>query len=216
MRDQQQTLPDRLISQMRQSGTMTPVCHTPIGGEQNNAIFNSQQQQQDTQMQITQHLKKGAINSAFQVALCAADLNLLENLCELVSPSQAFDPKSKLQQPVILSLIQQLGQDLSSNTELKIKYLEDAMVNLDLTLPLTIEHTPIVMNQLVMKLQQHIQMHPNDKMTRQCKMLLLASKSLNTQNQSYSNQGHTPINYLPVLHHDQLVGKSTLLNIDLN
>jgi len=140
----------------------------------------------------------------------------LENLCELVSPSQAFDPKSKLQQPVILSLIQQLGQDLSSNTELKIKYLEDAMVNLDLTLPLTIEHTPIVMNQLVMKLQQHIQMHPNDKMTRQCKMLLLASKSLNTQNQSYSNQGHTPINYLPVLHHDQLVGKSTLLNIDLN
>jgi len=183
MRDQQQTLPDRLISQMRQSGTMTPVCHTPIGGEQNNAIFNSQQQQQDTQMQITQHLKKGAINSAFQVALCAADLNLLENLCELVSPSQAFDPKSKLQQPVILSLIQQLSQDLNSNTELKIKYLEEAMVNLDLTVPLTIEHTPIVMNQLVLKLQQHIQMHPNDKTTRQCKMLLLASKSLNTQKQ---------------------------------
>jgi enhancer of mRNA-decapping protein 4 len=110
-------------------------------------------------------------------------LNLLENLCELVSPSQAFDPKSKLQQPVILSLIQQLSQDLNSNTELKIKYLEEAMVNLDLTVPLTIEHTPIVMNQLVLKLQQHIQMHPNDKTTRQCKMLLLASKSLNTQKQ---------------------------------
>ena len=118
-----------------------------------------------------------------------------------MSPLQAFAPSSsssssltndsksssKLQQPVILSLIQQLSQDLNSNTELKIKYLEEAIVNLDLTQPLTIEHTPIVMNQLVIKLQQYIQMHPNDKTTRQCKMLLMASKSLST-NTNKQNQ----------------------------
>ena len=81
MRDQQQTLPDRLINQMRQSGTMTPVCHTPNSNDQTNSSYSNQQQMhQDTQLEITQHFKKGAINNAFQVALCAADLNLLENL----------------------------------------------------------------------------------------------------------------------------------------
>jgi len=238
MHDQQLTLPDRLINQMRQSGTMTPViCHTPNNSTNNinnsnlasnSASLNDQQnlinQQQDTQLQITQHLKKGQINSAFQIALCAADLNLLENLCELVSPSQAFDPKSKLQQPVILSLIQQLSQDLNSNTELKIRYLEEAIVNLDLSVPLTIEHTPIVMNQLIIKLQQHIQMHPSEKITKQCKMLLLASKSLNTLKQSPSSQNllttlNNSINYssqskfsLPLI---QQLTKSNLLHHDM-
>ena len=205
MRDQQQILSDRLIIQMKQqqqqnNGTMTPTIPSSTSSIINNN--NSLDIQSDTlQYQITQHLKKGSINQAFQVALCAADLNLLENLCELVSPLQAFAPSSsssssltndsksssKLQQPVILSLIQQLSQDLNSNTELKIKYLEEAIVNLDLTQPLTIEHTPIVMNQLVIKLQQYIQMHPNDKTTRQCKMLLMASKSLST-NTNKQNQ----------------------------
>ena len=208
MRDQQQILSDRLIIQMKQqqqqqnNGTMTPIPSSISISSSSSINNNSLDIQSDTlQYQITQHLKKGSINQAFQVALCAADLNLLENLCELVSPLQAFAPSSsssssltndsksssKLQQPVILSLIQQLSQDLNSNTELKIKYLEEAIVNLDLTQPLTIEHTPIVMNQLVIKLQQYIQMHPNDKTTRQCKMLLMASKSLST-NTNKQNQ----------------------------
>lgn len=182
MHDQQLTLSDILLNQIRQNSSQN-YPNSNSYDQTNSSYSNQQQMHQDTQLQITQHLKKGAINNAFQVALCAADLNLLENLCELVSPSQAFDAKSKLQQPVILSLIQQLSQDLNSNTELKLKYLEEAIVNLDLTVPLTIEHTPIVMNQLIVKLQQHIQMHPNDKSTKQCKMLLLASKSLNTHKQ---------------------------------
>ncbi len=200
MRDQQQILSDRLIIQMKQNnGTITPI---PSTSSLSSSIINNNNNsldihQSDTlQYQITQHLKKGSINQAFQVALCAADLNLLENLCELVSPLQAFAPSSssssssssKLQQPVILSLIQQLSQDLNSNTELKIKYLEEAIVNLDLTQPLTIEHTPIVMNQLVIKLQQYIQMHPNDKTTRQCKMLLMASKSLSSSSSNTNKQ----------------------------
>jgi len=201
MRDQQQILSDRLIIQMKQNnGTITPIPSTSSLSSSLSIINNNNNSldihQSDTlQYQITQHLKKGSINQAFQVALCAADLNLLENLCELVSPLQAFAPSSsssssssKLQQPVILSLIQQLSQDLNSNTELKIKYLEEAIVNLDLTQPLTIEHTPIVMNQLVIKLQQYIQMHPNDKTTRQCKMLLMASKSLSSSSSSNTNK----------------------------
>ena len=98
-------------------------------------------------------MAKGFYNAAFQAALCAANLALLENLCELISPAQAFDQQStkreaRLQQPVILSLIQQLSQELNANTELKVRYLEEAVVNLDMTVPLTIEHSPQVVNSL--------------------------------------------------------------------
>jgi len=118
MRDQSQTLPDHLINSMRQSGTMTPS-QPLVSGD--TGLSGSQ----GIWYQINQLLKKGMLNAAFQQALCAADLNLLENLCDMVSPAQAFDPanisgKGKLQQPVILSLIQQLSQDLNSNTELKV------------------------------------------------------------------------------------------------
>lgn len=147
MRDQQQTLPDHLINQMRRSGTVTPL---PGGAADN---FNAQNANNDVQYQISQYLKKGFYNSAFQSALCAANLSLLENLCELISPAQAFDQQitkkeAKLQQPVILSLIQQLSQDMNSNTDLKVRYLEEAIVNLDMTVPLTIEHSPQVINSL--------------------------------------------------------------------
>jgi hypothetical protein len=198
MRDQQQSLPDRLLNCMRQSGALTPL-NTPS----NASGFVLQQQHssaptptpqvstiQDTQMQITNHLQKGQLNSAFQVALCAADLNLLINLCELVSPTKVFEqtvdplnsksskPQCQLQQPVILSLIQQLSQDFSANVELKLKYIEEAVMNLDLNNLLTREHTPGVIGQLIVKLQQFIQANPNDKINKQLRMLIMASQSL--------------------------------------
>lgn len=153
MRDQSQTLPDHLINQMRQSGTLTPINQTEMYNQ-------ASQSQKEIQYQINTLLKKGMLNSAFQQALCAADLNLLENLCDLVSPSQAFDPncanpKAKLQQPVILSLIQQLSSDLNSNTDLKVRYLEEAIVNLDMTVPLTIEHSPQVVSTLGKLINNH-------------------------------------------------------------
>ncbi len=170
MRDQSQTLPDHLINSMRQSGTMTPIQTLP-GGEGQGVWF-----------QINQLVKKGMLNAAFQQALCAADLNLLENLCDMVSPGQAFDPatvsgKGKLTQPVILSLIQQLSQDLNSNTELKVKYLEEAVVHLDMSVSLTVEHSPQVITTLVENLRQYVQSH-NDRYAKQMRVLILASDSL--------------------------------------
>ncbi|CAF0712129.1 unnamed protein product [Brachionus calyciflorus] len=180
MRDQQHILPDRLITHMRQSGTMTPV-NLPTGSmiHQSNTV--------DVKTQINNFVQKGQLNSAFQVALCAADLNLLMNLCETVTPAQTFEvtvnnvtkkTQCQLQQPVILSLIQQLSQDLNTNTELKVKYLEEALLNLDLNNALTREHTPSVMNQLNLKIQQYVQQHPSNKSMR---MLLMASQSLISQ-----------------------------------
>ena len=116
------------------------------------------------------------------------------NLCEQVTPSRVFEHtlnvatkkvQCQLQQPVILSLIQQLSQDLTNNVELKIKYLEEAIVNLDLASVLTREHTPSVLGQLAVKLHQFTQTKPNEKITKNVKMLLLATKQLlNDQKQA--------------------------------
>jgi enhancer of mRNA-decapping protein 4 len=104
-----------------------------------------------------------------------------------VNPTQVFEPtlnnstkkaQCPLQQPVILSLIQQLSQDLTTNIELKVRYLEEAVVNLDLMNALTREHTPGVIGQLVIKLQQFIQTKPNDKIAKNIRMLIMASQSL--------------------------------------
>ena len=193
MRDQQHILPDRLITHMRQTGTMTPVNFSPQirSVTPHHHLIGTATQSlpvvQDTKTQITNFLQKSQYNSAFQVALCASDLNLLVNLCELVNPQQVFEmstnnpnkkPQCQLQQPVILSLIQQLSQDLNTHSELKIKYLEDALNNLDLTSPLTREHLPSVINQLTSKSQQFVNANPNHKLVRQMRMLFLASQAL--------------------------------------
>ena len=61
------------------------------------------------------------INLDFQ-ALTASDLSLVVFACESVDPAQVFNQSPcPLQQPVLLSLIQQLSADLGQNTTLKHK-----------------------------------------------------------------------------------------------
>lgn len=60
-------------------------------------------------------------------ALSVADLALVMWLCETVSPQQVFTRPCPLQQPILLSLIQQLSSDLntmlpdSKKLDIKIK-----------------------------------------------------------------------------------------------
>jgi enhancer of mRNA-decapping protein 4 len=171
MRDQQQQMTDRLITVMRQSGTMTPANFAMPNGSASSI--------EDTRQKMMALLQKGQLNSAFQLALCAADLNLLMGVCEAVNPSQLFEQKPcPLQQPVLLSLIQQLSQDLQTHADLKLRYLEEAVLNLDQSNVLTREHMPAVIQVLVQKLQQYMHAHPNDKTMKSVKMLLMASNSL--------------------------------------
>ena len=55
-------------------------------------------------------------------ALSAANLELVVYVCETVNPAQIFNQTPcPLEQPVLLSLIQQLSADIGNNTELKHK-----------------------------------------------------------------------------------------------
>ena len=164
VREQQTTLSDSLISAMR-SRAQTPVS-SPV---------DPQQQQQ----QIVQLLRQGQLNTAFQIALSASDLNLVMFVCEAVDPSQVFTQvPCPLKQPVLLSLIQQLSADLTANTQLKHKYLEEAVMNLETSSPLTREHMPGVLGNLVIKLQEFVQNNHHDRMARSMRMLLMACQSL--------------------------------------
>ncbi|CAN7939103.1 unnamed protein product [Ixodes hexagonus] len=74
------------------------------------------------QQQIGQLVRQGHYNAAFQQALSAADLTIVMATCEMVSPSSLFDASPcPLQQPVLLSLIQQLCANLAANTDLKLR-----------------------------------------------------------------------------------------------
>lgn len=81
----------------------------------------------DAQARVISLLQRGQLNAAFQQALSASDLGLVVLVCEKTEPSRVFSsvgPQGQtsrciLQQPVILSLVQQLSADLGHRTELK-------------------------------------------------------------------------------------------------
>lgn len=67
--------------------------------------------------------RSGQLNQAFEYVLSASDLNLVLYLCENVRPNELFSIQPcPLQIPVVLSLIQQLAADLTTNQELKYRY----------------------------------------------------------------------------------------------
>ena len=57
------------------------------------------------------------------------------------------------------------------------RYLEEAVMNLDQNDTVTQEHIKGVLYGLIQKLKLYIQAHPNDKMTKSLRMLLMASES---------------------------------------
>lgn len=164
VREQGASISDSVLLAMR-SGAVTPVQVTPDPHQ--------------VQTQILNLLRQGQLNAAFQQALSASNLDLVVFVCETVNPSQVFNQSPcPLQQPVLLSLIQQLSADIGNNTELKHKYLEEAVMNLDTSNPVTQGHMRGVLMGLTQKLKTYITAHPNDKTTRSLRMLQMASESL--------------------------------------
>ncbi|XP_052817112.1 enhancer of mRNA-decapping protein 4-like [Mya arenaria] len=164
MKEQGSTISDNVLLAMR-SGAVTPARVTPDPQIEKTHILNL--------------LRQGQLNAAFQQALSAANLELVIALCEAVNPNQVFNQSPcPLQQPVLLSLIQQLSADLENHTELKHKYLEEAVMNLDIHDSITQEHMRGVLLSLNQKLRVYIPAHPNLKITRSLRMLLMASESL--------------------------------------
>lgn len=137
----------------------------------------------DAQARVLSLLQRGQLNAAFQQALSASDLGLVVLVCEKTEPTKVFattGPGSRclLQQPVILSLVQQLSADLGHRTELKHKWLEEAILNLDPTDPVTREHMGAVLMTLQTQLASFVATNPHNRSTRGMKVLAMAARNL--------------------------------------
>ncbi|KAM6123821.1 enhancer of mRNA-decapping protein 4 isoform 3-T3 [Phoenicopterus ruber ruber] len=165
MKEQQAAVTSSIVQAMRSAaGTPIPSAHLD---------FQSQQ------THILQLLQQGHLNQAFQQALTAADLNLVLYVCETVDTQQVFGQNPcPLSQPVLLSLIQQLSSDLGTRTELKLNYLEEAVMHLDHSDPITRDHMGSVMNQVRQKLFQFLQVETHNALSKAARRLMIMLQGL--------------------------------------
>lgn len=95
--------------------TTNPITNPPSSTNKTPTVDIRQQ----TALKLVQ---SGQLNQAFEYVLSASDLNLVLFLCENIRPTELFSMQPpQLQIPVVLSLIQQLAADLTTNQELKYR-----------------------------------------------------------------------------------------------
>ncbi|KAK2841882.1 hypothetical protein Q5P01_012082 [Channa striata] len=165
MKEQQAVVTSSIMQAMRSAaGTPVPTAHLDYQTQQAN---------------ILQLLQQGQLNQAFQQALSATDLNLVLYVCETIDSQQVFGQHPcPLSQPVLLSLIQQLSSNLSTRSELKISYLEDAVMNLDHSDPLTRDHLSSVLAQVRPKLFAFLQQDPQSVVSKRARRLMMMLQGL--------------------------------------
>ncbi|XP_074109863.1 enhancer of mRNA-decapping protein 4 homolog Ge-1 [Cotesia typhae] len=139
----------------------------------------------DAQLRILSYLQKNQLSHAFQYALSASDLGLVVLVCDRIEPQKVFSSQIEgrgiLAQPVILSLVQQLSADLGHRTELKNKWLEEAVLNLDPNDPVTREHMGVVLMTLQTQLTTFMSANPVHRLSKRMKMLSMAAQALLNQ-----------------------------------
>lgn len=130
---------------------------------------------------ILRELRSGRINEAFQFALSVGNIDMVVFACESARPMDIFAQNPfPLTQPVLLSLISQLSANLDKDFDLKIKYLEDAVMFLDPSQPTSSEHIPNVVGGLVSSLQSCDAHGGDPRKIKTIRMLIMAGKSLLT------------------------------------
>uniref|UniRef100_A0A3Q4BVN6 Enhancer of mRNA-decapping protein 4 n=1 Tax=Mola mola TaxID=94237 RepID=A0A3Q4BVN6_MOLML len=165
MKEQQAVVTSSIMQAMRSAaGTPVPTTHLDYQTQQTN---------------ILQLLQQGQLNQAFQQALSATDLNLVLYVCETIDSQQVFGQHScPLSQPVLLSLIQQLSSNLTTRSELKISYLEDAVMNLDHSDPMTRDHMATVLAQVRQKLFAFLQQDLHSPLSKRARRLMMMLQGL--------------------------------------
>ncbi|XP_055353548.1 LOW QUALITY PROTEIN: enhancer of mRNA-decapping protein 4-like [Paramacrobiotus metropolitanus] len=179
LREQQSVLHESMVQAIR-SGIATP------GGQVATQHHKSQQALQD----VKQALTRQDYNSAFRIALSASNLDVVLYVCEKVPVKEVFGKPNNLQMPVLFSLIQQLAVDIASKTDLKLQYLEEALlaIQFDDLEPSSSKFLRTVLSDVMKGLTKFMQSNPSHPLSRNLKLLSnLASLQLtNITNQQAS------------------------------
>ena len=102
-------------------------------------------------VRLTTLVSQEKYDEVFSQVLSRSDLALVTWLCKKTDPRTVFGKKS-LTAPVVLSLVQQLGFDLKSDSALKVQWLRDAVASLDPKDPVVGSHVPVILRDLQLKL----------------------------------------------------------------
>ncbi|XP_040563516.1 enhancer of mRNA-decapping protein 4 homolog [Lepeophtheirus salmonis] len=128
--------------------------------------------------QIKLLLNSSKFNDAFKMALSSNSLPIAVTTCQMVDPAEIFgEEKCPLEQSVILALIQHCATDLEEHTALKMKYLEEAIMNVDPNYPPLEANGKFFASKVVESMQGYINAHPNTKFSKSLKLRLMAVKS---------------------------------------
>ncbi|XP_066936183.1 enhancer of mRNA-decapping protein 4-like isoform X2 [Clytia hemisphaerica] len=152
-----------------------------------NETFNVHKTIEEKKTYIDRLFEEGDYNTAFETALSASDLQIVLFACGKIDPYDLFNPSSggntSLTQPIILSLIQQLSQNLTEDTDIKTKYLEESLICIDCNEEVTRTHLPSILQTLNEQLAKTIdalskESPPNKKQIRSLKKVQMASNGL--------------------------------------
>ncbi|XP_059047658.1 enhancer of mRNA-decapping protein 4-like [Achroia grisella] len=128
--------------------------------------------------EINKLIEDGDVNSSFEKALSASDLGLVMTACRAADPATVFAAPCKLEQSVLLSLIQQLATDMVHDTQLKCRYLEDAIIHLNTADPATRTHLPLVVGEVRKHLKMFLKSYPSHVAGRRVTLIVMASDNL--------------------------------------
>ncbi|KAJ1479848.1 hypothetical protein T484DRAFT_1957982 [Baffinella frigidus] len=157
------------------------------------AAAQQQQQQQQEELAATERqraelaaslaglLQESKFEEAFSKVLSLSDLKLVTWLCKSVDARYVLKKEPRLlSPPVVLSLVQQLGFDLTRDAELKVTWLRDAIMLLDHRDAIVGAHVPGIIKQLQINLSA-LERNPDAYpivQTNDFHLLLLVIKSI--------------------------------------
>ena len=92
--------------------------------------------------------------------------------CEMVNIQILNQVPCPLSQEILLTLIQQLGHNLESNTDTKVNFLTEAVTTLDPEYQPTQRHIPIVMAGVRNQLTNYLHNNPTDRKVKTLALLI--------------------------------------------
>jgi enhancer of mRNA-decapping protein 4 len=100
-------------------------------------------------------------------------------VCGKINTEQFFSSSTlPLSQQVLLSLIQQLGFDLSKDTNLKLTWLRGCALVLNLKDRIISEHAPVILAKVLHNLEEHYPRHSDPTISTSFKLLMHVINSL--------------------------------------
>ncbi|CAK1603585.1 unnamed protein product [Parnassius mnemosyne] len=152
--------------------------YTPISPPQPADSERSIIEQLIKSAEINKQIKDGNFNGSFEKALSSSDLSLVMAACRAADPVKVFSPPCKLRQAVLLSLIQQLATDMVHDTQLKCRYLEEAIINLNPLDSVTRSHLPMVVAEVRKHLTIFLLSYPCHVASRRVTLIIMAADYL--------------------------------------